>query len=66
MADRKKPAMVRVQVLDEHGKPSEMKTVNIDDVQPTSKQRSSLTTEQIARAHLLWDRIGRTARTDLD
>jgi hypothetical protein len=66
MPDRKKPAMVRVQVVDEHGNPTEMKTVNMDQVQSTGKQRSTLSTEQIARAHVLWDRIGRTARTDLD
>jgi hypothetical protein len=58
--------MVRVQVVDEHGNPTEMKTVNVDDVRSTGKQRSTLTAEQIARATVLWDRIGRTARTDLD
>ena len=38
----------------------------MDDVQSTSKQRSTLTAQQVARAIVLWDRIGRTARTDLD
>ena len=64
--NREKPTMVRVQVLDEHGKPKEMKTVNVDELKSTSDQRSTLTAEQIAKANALWDRIGRTARTDLD
>jgi hypothetical protein len=66
MPDRKKPAMIRAQVLDEHGKPTESKTINVSDIRITGKQRSTLTSEQILRAQILWDRIGRTARTDLD
>lgn len=66
MPDRKKPGLVRVQVLNEHGNPTVMKTVNVDDIKTTGKQRNTLTGEQMARAAALWDSIGRTARTDLD
>jgi hypothetical protein len=58
--------MVRVQVVDEQGKPTGMKTVNVDEVRSTSEKRTTLTVEQVAKAHILWDRIGRTARPDLD
>jgi hypothetical protein len=66
MADPNKPAMVRVQVLDDQGNPTGMKTVNVDDLKSSSEQRSTLTPDQTARAHALWNRIGLTARTDLD
>jgi hypothetical protein len=66
MPDRKKPAMVRVQILDEPGNPTEMKTVNMDEVRPTSETRSALSAEQEAGARVLWHRIGRTARPDVD
>jgi hypothetical protein len=65
MSERKKPELIRAQVVDEHGNPT-TKTINVEDIRITGKVRSTLTPEQIARAHILWDRIGRTARTDLD
>jgi hypothetical protein len=66
MPDRQKPAMIRVKVVDDQGNLKEMKTVNVDDVRPSAEQRSTLTPEQVARAHALWDRIGRAVRKDLD
>jgi hypothetical protein len=66
MPDRKKPVMIRVQVLDEYGTPTQIQTVNMEDVRFVPQQHSTLTTTQIARARVLWDRIGHTARPDIN
>jgi hypothetical protein len=66
MPDRKKPVMIRVQVLDEYGNPTQIQTVNMEDVRSAPQQGGTLTTAQIARARVLWDRIGHTARPNID
>lgn len=64
MADRKKPHLVRVRVVNKDGS-SVMKTLRMDQIETGRTARSVLSGELKARATALWARVGRQARPNL-